>query len=350
MGSKNLFKRRLRAKLTNEDCRKKLAILGFIFIGWCAFWAIGFTDFLFEVDFKDFRWPPFVDVREQVVLQMLGERPKFLFQNDWLDYNTAIEPVCTFNRLTRRKSILIIVKTAPHRLQNRDAIRAAWGKAKQFSNFRIRTIFVMGKMNSKELETYGNTLEAEQKQFGDLLVGDFIDGYRNNTFKLMHSLKFAQNYCSTGPVSYVFLVDDDYMVSIKNLITEVEKHPPNERLYMGWRFDTSPFRLVFSKHRVSLNDYPFSQYPPYISAGAVLLTSQTVREFYLAIQHLKIYPFDDIFAGIIAYKLGILPQHNDNFRFWSANPEVDVFDHAIAAHGYSPKDLIQQNYRVNNHI
>lgn len=66
----------------------------------------------------------------------------------------------------------------------------------------------------------------------------------------MHSLKFAQNYCSTGPVSYVFLVDDDYMVSMKNLIGEVEKHPSNERLYMGWRFDTSPFRLVFSKHRV----------------------------------------------------------------------------------------------------
>lgn len=68
----------------------------------------------------------------------------------------------------------------------------------------------------------------------------------------MHSLKFAQDYCSTGPVSYVLLVDDDYMISMKNLIGEVEKHPPNERLYMGWRFDTSPFRLVFSKHRVCI--------------------------------------------------------------------------------------------------
>jgi hypothetical protein len=345
----SLFQRRLRATVKHDNFRKKLSTVAFVFIGFCAFWAIGFTDFLFEVDFKDFEWPPYVDVREQVVLQMLGDRPSYIYQNDWLDYTTIMEPTCAFNRLTRRKSLLIIVKSAPHRLQNRDAIRATWGKMKQFGNFRIRTIFVMGKMSTKESETYGNVLEAEHKQFSDLLIGNFIDGYRNNTFKLMHSLKFAQDYCSTGPVSYVLLIDDDYMISMKNLIGEVEKHPPNERLYMGWRFDTSPFRLVFSKHRVSLKDYPFSQYPPYISAGAVLLTSQSVREFYLAIQHLKVYPFDDVYAGIIAYKLGIWPQHNENMRFWSGNPETDLFDHIIAAHGYSPKDLIQQNNRVNNH-
>ena len=53
----------------------------------------------------------------QVVLQMLGERPSHLFHNNWLDYNTLMEPSCAFNRLTRRKSLLIIVKSAPHRLQ-----------------------------------------------------------------------------------------------------------------------------------------------------------------------------------------------------------------------------------------
>jgi hypothetical protein len=60
-----------------------------------------------------------------------------------------------------------------------------------------RIIFVMGKMSTKESETYGNELEAEDKQFSDLLIGNFIDGYRNNTLKHMHTLKFAQDYCST---------------------------------------------------------------------------------------------------------------------------------------------------------
>lgn len=39
-------------------------------------------------------------------------------------------------------------------------------------------------MSTKESETYGNVLEAEHKQFSDLLIGNFIDGYRNNTFKV----------------------------------------------------------------------------------------------------------------------------------------------------------------------
>uniref|UniRef100_A0A915DMY0 Uncharacterized protein n=1 Tax=Ditylenchus dipsaci TaxID=166011 RepID=A0A915DMY0_9BILA len=57
---------------------------------------------------------------------------------------------------------------------------------------------------------------------------------------------------------------------------------------MGWRFLSSPFRLFFQKHRVSLSDYPYAAFPPYISAGAVFLSGQTVKEFYLAIQHLKV--------------------------------------------------------------
>lgn len=48
---------------------------------------------------------------------MLGDRPSYIYQNDWLDYTTIMEPTCAFNRLTRRKSLLIIVKSAPHRLQ-----------------------------------------------------------------------------------------------------------------------------------------------------------------------------------------------------------------------------------------
>jgi hypothetical protein len=40
-------------------------------------------------------------------------------------------------RLTRRKSLLIIVKSAPHRLQNIYAIRATWGKTKQFGNIIV---------------------------------------------------------------------------------------------------------------------------------------------------------------------------------------------------------------------
>lgn len=45
-------------------------------------------------------------------------------------------------------------------------------------------------------------------------------------------------------------MDDDYYVSIPNLLMEIKKHRAHDRIYMGWRIDTTPFRFRFHKHRV----------------------------------------------------------------------------------------------------
>lgn len=52
----------------------------------------------------------------------------------------------------------------------------------------------------------------------------------------------------------MFLVDDDCYVNVKNLVTEVKKHTTNERLYMGLRQDTTPFRINFQKFAVILKN------------------------------------------------------------------------------------------------
>lgn len=61
------------------------------------------------------------------------------------------------------------------------------------------------------------------------------------------------NYCNrTESVPFTLLLDDDYIVSIPNLIKEVSRWHPSDRLYTGWRFDVTPFRSRIFKHRVSL--------------------------------------------------------------------------------------------------
>lgn len=77
------------------------------------------------------------------------------------------------------------------------------------------------------------------------------------------------------------------------------------------------------------------------------MTPQTVKEFYLAIQYTKLFPFDDVYAAILAYHLGILPQHNENFKFWSGTPGNEPVS-IIASHGYSPKDLMRYNTLINS--
>lgn len=130
-------------------------------------------------------------------------------------------------------------------------------------------------------------------------------------------------------------MDDDYLLLPWNLAAEVEKHVAHERLYMGWRYDTSPFRLRWRKFKVSISEYPFNAYPPYITAGAVLISGQTINEFYIAIQHTAIFIFDDIYAGILSYLLAIQPQHNPNFSPFPHVDSTDWWKTLIAAHGYS---------------
>uniref|UniRef100_A0A1I8EUI0 Hexosyltransferase n=1 Tax=Wuchereria bancrofti TaxID=6293 RepID=A0A1I8EUI0_WUCBA len=81
---------------------------------------------------------------------------------------------------------------------------------------------------------------------------------------------------------------------------------------------------------VSIATYPFNCYPPYITVGAVLLSSQTIRKMYYAIQHTKLYSYDDIYAGILAKSLKLTIKHNKNM-YWKAEVGVEEAKTLICA-------------------
>lgn len=153
--------------------------------------------------------------------------------------------------------------------------------------------------------------------------------------------------CGLG-VNYVFLVDDDYHVSLRNLVYMLLGSSPDARedLYAGWRFDSSPFRSRWSKHFTPLSMYPFSDYPPYISAGAVVMSKTTARKIFYASHYVRYYPYDDIFTGIIAYLLDIEPTHDVHFRFWVSwfGYNRDDYLEIVAAHGFDDVDLMRRAY------
>uniref|UniRef100_A0A915Q7A0 Hexosyltransferase n=1 Tax=Setaria digitata TaxID=48799 RepID=A0A915Q7A0_9BILA len=358
-------------------------------------WALGWTDYIFEKSFSKFKWPPYIDVREQVMLELNGQSASYLYENDWAYFEPFLTPAC----------------------QKRETIRATWGSVLNHSEFTIKTVFVIGR------EPFGQTSKQLQEEISlhkDILVGDYIDSYRNNTLKFLSAVQFSFNYCRRQQytVPYAFLVDDDYLVLVRNLITEVKKYNSHDRLYMGWRFDTRPIRTRFHKHRVrnkrkqkkrsayslealacesthstlfldvyashsqqvlrcwlynlagnlsttsavtcvdvrtilgikvSIGSYPFNRYPSYISAGAVLLSSQTIREMYYAIQYTRLYSYDDVYAGILAKLLNLSVRHNKNMRFWKSNIDIEEGRTLICAHGFEGEHLksVYSKFRAN---
>ncbi|EYC15433.1 hypothetical protein Y032_0037g3520 [Ancylostoma ceylanicum] len=173
---------------------------------------------------------------------------------------------------------------------------------------------------------------------------------RYASHRFFHSIRYAFKPDHGCPVAdFLFLVDDDYMVHVNMLLRYIAGKNASQHLYEGWRFDTTPFRFRLHKHAVSLEMYPFDRYPPYISAGAVLLSRETVSYFYYAMQLVKLYPFDDIYAGILAYLLRVPPTHNEAFVFWSRSISAEEWQtgKVLAAHGYPYNRLIDEYSIIN---
>lgn len=124
--------------------------------------------------------------------------------------------------------LVIIVKSAMNNFQNRLAIRRSWGFEKRFSDLTIRTVFILGKSktNDKGLQ---KLIDLEYNSYNDIVQGDFVDTYFNNTIKTMMGFKWAVTFC---PRSRFFVfVDDDYYVSTKNILSFI-RNPVNYPEYL----------------------------------------------------------------------------------------------------------------------
>lgn len=295
-------------------------------------------------------------------------------------------------------TLLIVVKSAVCNYQLRAAIRQSWGNEKRFSDVNIRTVFMLGLCTSqaKTYSEYSATgqqctlstpsshlysakafswlpvnastvstidcqqlVDAEYAAHGDLVQAEFIDSYYNNTLKTMATLHWTVKHCSKVP--FMLFVDDDFYVSVKNLLKftrnflqranhEGDAGDPelNEsvqfdgRLYTGYVFPYSrPMRHLSSKWYISLADYPYSRYPPYITGGCFLLNNRTASDLHYASLYTKKFKYDDVYLGILAHKMDINLVHNGHIYFYKYAYDADEYKSVIASHGYTePDELI----------
>lgn len=229
----------------------------------------------------------------------------------------------------------------------------------------IRTVFLLGVGG----DDYEEQIDEEFKKYGDLVQADFIDSYFNNTIKTMVGFKWAVNYCASA--QFFMFVDDDYYVSTKNVLRYVrnptnyphyvlnsEHHlklkmkrrklndifdyelPVDVRLYTGYVFSSSPLRHRTSKWYVSLEEYPYDKWPPYVTAGAYILSKEALIDMFYTSYYTKHFRFDDIYVGILAYKAKIEPFHCEYFHFYKKDYNKAGYEFTIASHGYhDPQEL-----------
>ena len=151
----------------------------------------------------------------------------------------------------------------------------------------------------------------EAQEYDDILQQYFDDAFFNNTLKIMMGCQWVVNYCRTA--SYIGFMDDDYYVNTYSLLKVLHAVKPTDvhHVLVSYIWENSiPSRIPGTVGYISLEEYPYRLYPPYPTAGSFFLPFETLERVSAAVPYVRYLRFDDVFMGIIAWKLKLHLRHN----------------------------------------
>lgn len=94
--------------------------------------------------------------------------------------------------------LLMLVHSAPENFPKRNVVRETWGQRSP----DVTLLFLVGSSAEHQAR-----LEEESRKYNDLIQGNFLDAYRNMTYKHVMALKWATYHCpSKGDRSCIYLI------------------------------------------------------------------------------------------------------------------------------------------------
>ncbi|CAC5410966.1 unnamed protein product [Mytilus coruscus] len=202
--------------------------------------------------------------------------------------------------------LLVFVHVASHKFLRRHLIRSTYGSISEFENQHIEYIFVLGQTSNITVQ---REINDESRKYKDIVQGNFVDSYRNLTYKLVFSMFWVNSYCSRA--KYVVKVDDDIIINIPFLMRHLQQkaknnvftnvlecipHLASEPKRNGWKTD------------ISILEYPFQTFPPYCSGASSIMSMDVIRKMYDATKQVPFVWLEDVYGG------GFLP--------WVSNIEM----------------------------
>ncbi|XP_007502070.1 lactosylceramide 1,3-N-acetyl-beta-D-glucosaminyltransferase [Monodelphis domestica] len=275
----------------------------------------------------------------------------YSFVNDSLSLRHNLEGAASFQYLINHEEkcraqdvlLLLFVKTSPENRYRRDAIRKTWGNDRYVRsqlNANIKTLFALGSPNNpqkSERERLQHELFLEDQEYNDLIQQNFTDTFYNLTLKLLLQFRWVNMHCAHA--KFVMSADDDIFIHMPNLIEylrSLEQIGVQDfwvgRVHRG----SPPVRDKNSKYYVPYEMYHWPSYPDYTAGAAYVISSDVAAKVYEASQTLNSSLYiDDVFMGLCANKMNIVPQHHVFFSGEGKAPyHPCIFEKMITSHGH----------------
>ena len=235
--------------------------------------------------------------------------------------------------------LLILVSSAPANVQRRKDIRRTWAVDTAIIP-RWKTVFLVAQ---SRLENETDSLLRENKNYGDLVRGDYYDHYWNQTLKIQMGFEWAIRYCN---FSFLLKMDDDTFVHTKRLIEVLNGHyRSQQKVYMG-RCWLKPLvkRSRNNKWHISFQEYNITTYPNFCSGFGFVLTPDSVELFVGLFDVVPFFRFDDVYVGMLAERAGVKTAgFRPGFKQQPSPPSVacNLDPKVIVWHGIAGKCLFK---------
>ena len=193
--------------------------------------------------------------------------------------------------------LMLIITSSPVHFEIRNVIRQTWAMVNE-SN--IGHLFTLGRNVNASQED----IDEEQRAHGDLLQGDFIDSYRNLTFKTIMAYAWFRKHCPQAP--YVMKTDDDMFVNTPHVVKFAQTtigDVPTMTSYCTTEWMVPAYFPPGHRWYMPKDMYPDEQYPPYCCGCGYVISGSVARDIADVMPWLPLLVLEDVFAGLAVSRL-----------------------------------------------
>ncbi|XP_066965349.1 beta-1,3-galactosyltransferase 5-like [Macrobrachium rosenbergii] len=218
--------------------------------------------------------------------------------------------------------LLYLVFSHPYHKELRDTHRKHTSQ-ELLKSLGSRRVFFLADGSQKSQENYPTVpmpvVLSENGKHRDLVVADFIDHYRNLTYKHAMALSWAKHFCPQA--RYILKMDDDIMVDVWGMTNLLRSglaadnfgviHSRAREVYLDhkglWAAGLQQRGLRpqrgSGKWKVTMAEFPGSVYPNYLSGWAYIITQPAASAIVTAAGNNTPFWIDDVYmTGILAVK------------------------------------------------
>ncbi|XP_037026818.1 beta-1,3-galactosyltransferase 5-like [Bradysia coprophila] len=200
-------------------------------------------------------------------------KTKLIFMNRNLCVSSAAK------NNTQRTAVIVVLSSRKNS-ERRNLVRQTYGSVKSANNVQIlAVVFLLANSDAHNNDVDRNKLQVESDRFGDIIMGDFVDSYRNLTLKTIMAYDWLTSHCREA--QFVVKTDDDVVVNIFELTRRLDSLSPAEMVSSNiWcRVDQNESTVtnISSKFYASPVDFPNDKFPNHCSGLGYVTTFDVIE-------------------------------------------------------------------------